>query len=231
MKKIFLAVIALFLVFTVTACNSKKDNSSALAFKEEYESLNGKENASGKVHRTLNIDSNNPYVKVTPKDIVEKINNNDTFYLYVGDPLCPWCRSVVEKSIEVAKENDIDKIYYIDIWDDEGTEILRDKYEIIDGKLTKTVDGTSEYYKLLDSFNSVLRDYTLTDSNNKTVVVGEKRIYAPNFFYIKNGKVVRMVSGKSAKQTDSRGELTDEILSDQEEQFNELFLEVCDDAC
>lgn len=231
MKKIFLAVIALFLVFTVTACNSKKDNSSALAFKEEYESLNGKENASGKVHRTLNIDSNNPYVKVTPKDIVEKINNNDTFYLYVGDPLCPWCRSVIEKSIEVAKENDIDKIYYIDIWDDEGTEILRDKYEIIDGKLTKTVDGTSEYYKLLDSFNSVLRDYTLTGSNNKTVEVGEKRIYAPNFFYIKNGKVVRMVSGKSAKQTDSRGELTDEILSEQEEQFNELFLEVCDDAC
>lgn len=231
MKKIFLAVIALFLVFTVTACNSKKDNSSALAFKEEYESLNGKENASGKVHRTLNIDSNNPYVKVTPKDIVEKINNKDTFYLYVGDPLCPWCRSVIEKSIEVAKENDIDKIYYIDIWDDEGTEILRDKYEIIDGKLTKTVDGTSEYYKLLNSFNSVLRNYTLTDSNNKTVEVGEKRIYAPNFFYIKNGKVVRMVSGKSAKQTDSRGELTDEILSEQEEQFNELFLEVCDDAC
>ena len=231
MKKIFLSILAFILVFTTTACNNKEDNSSALAFKEEYEELNGKENASGKVHRTLNIDEDNPYIKVTPQEIVEKIENGDTFYLYVGDPLCPWCRSVIEKSIEVANENGVDKIYYIDIWDDEGNEILRDKYELIDGKVTKTVDGTEEYYKLLDAFSSVLRDYTLTDSDGNTIEVGEKRIYAPNYFYVKNGKVVRMVSGKSDKQTDSRGELTDEILADEEEQFNELFLEICDEAC
>ena len=231
MKKIFLTLIAFVLVFTVTACNNKKDNSSALAFKEEYEALNGKENANGKVHRTLNISEDNPYIKVTPKEIVDKIEKGDTFYLYVGDPLCPWCRSVLEKSIEVAKENGVDKIYYIDIWDDEGTEILRDKYEFVDNKLTKTVDGTKEYYKLLEAFNSVLRDYTIVDSNNETVEVGEKRIYAPNYFFIKDGKVVRMISGKSDKQTDTREELTKEMLEDVEEQFNELFLEVCDDAC
>ena len=133
--------------------------------------------------------------------------------------------------LEVAKENEVKEIYYIDIWDDEGTEILRDKYEIIDGKLTKTLEGTKEYYKLLDAFDSVLRDYTLTDSNDNIVEVGEKRIYAPNFFFIKDGKVVRMISGKSDKQTDSREELTEEMLADEEEQFNELFLEICDDAC
>ena len=30
--------------------------------------------------------------------------------------------------------------------------------------------------------------YSLTDSNNKEVKVGEKRIYAPNFIYINEGK-------------------------------------------
>ena len=38
-----------------------------------------------------------------------------------------------EKSIEVAKEKNIEKIYYIDIWDDDGNEILRDKYILHDG--------------------------------------------------------------------------------------------------
>lgn len=228
---IFLLVVASIVTSYILLNNKKEDNKAALAFKEEYEALNGKENANGKIHRVLNISEDNPYVKVTPADIVKMLEEKKTFYLYVGDPLCPWCRSVLEKSIEVAKENEINKIYYIDIWDDEGTEILRDKYELADGKLTKTIDGTKEYYKLLDAFGSVLRDYTLTDSKGKTVEVGEKRIYAPNYFFIKNGKVAKMVSGKSDKQTDSREKLTKEMLADEEEQFSELFLGVCDDAC
>ena len=36
-------------------------------------------------------------------------NNKKAFYLYVGDSLCPWCRSVIEQSIKSAKENEIDE--------------------------------------------------------------------------------------------------------------------------
>ena len=35
-------------------------NKDAQKFKSDYESINGKENSSGKVHRTINIDENNP---------------------------------------------------------------------------------------------------------------------------------------------------------------------------
>lgn len=224
MKKSIIIIMLTLLVIGLSGCN-KNINKEALAFKEEYESINGKTNSSGKVHRILSIDKNNPYEKVSQEEIVNKLNNNETFYLYIGDPLCPWCRSVLEKSIEVAKLNKINKIYYIDIWDDEGNEILRDKYALEEGNITKTIDGTEEYKKLLNSFDSVLSNYTIEDDDKNKIEVGEKRIYAPNYFYIKDGKVVRMIKGYSDKQKDSREELTEEMLKDEEEQFKELFKE------
>ena len=216
-KKILLILLGILLL---TAC--VKDNKKALEFKEEYESLNGVVNKSGKEHRTITIDEDNPYIKTTPEEIVKMINNKETFFLYVGDSLCPWCRSVLEKSIEVAKKYNVKKIYYIEIWDDEGNEILRDKYEL-KPILTKTIEGTDSYKFLLEKFDSVLSEYTLTDTEGHKITTEEKRIYAPNYFYIKNGEVVKMVEGISEKQTDSREELTDEILKDEEEQFILLF--------
>lgn len=216
-KKILLILLGILLL---TAC--VKDNKKALEFKEEYESLNGVVNKNGKEYRTITIDEDNPYFKTTPEEIVKMINNKETFFLYVGDSLCPWCRSVLEKSIEVAKKYNVKKIYYIEIWDDEGNEILRDKYEL-KPILTKTIEGTDSYKFLLEKFDSVLSEYTLTDTEGHKITTEEKRIYAPNYFYIKNGEVVKMVEGISEKQTDSREELTDEILKDEEEQFISLF--------
>ena len=216
-KKILLMLLGILLL---TAC--VKDNKKALEFKEEYESLNGVVNKNGKEYRTITIDEDNPYIKTTPEEIVKMINNKETFFLYVGDSLCPWCRSVLEKSIEVAKKYNVKKIYYIEIWDDEGNEILRDKYEL-KPILTKTIEGTDSYKFLLEKFDSVLSEYTLTDTEGHKITTEEKRIYAPNYFYIKNGEVVKMVEGISEKQTDSREELTDEILKDEEEQFISLF--------
>ena len=226
MKKKILLILLLG-VFLITGC--KKDNKYALEFKKEYESLNGVVNKNGKEHRTITISEDNPYIKTTPEEIVKMINNKETFFLYVGDSLCPWCRSVLEKSIEVAKKYDIEKIYYIEIWDDEGNEILRDKYELIP-ILTKTIEGTEAYKVLLEKFDSVLSEYTLTDTEGHKIATEEKRIYAPNYFYVKDGNVVKMVEGISDKQTDSRGELTEEILKDEEGEFESLFIldSVCD---
>lgn len=223
MKKFIIGMMCLFILFLFTGCEVKKDNQAALDFKEEYESLNGVKNSRGVEHRTITIPEDNPYEKVDPNRIVEMIENKESFYLYVGDSLCPWCRSVLEKSIEVAKENNIEKIYYVEIWDDEGTEIFRDKYELQEGVPVQTIEGVDAYHTLLETFDKVLSDYTLKDEDGKTVEVGEKRIYAPNYFYIQNGKVVRMVEGYSSSLEDPRGELTEEVLQDEEKQFMKLF--------
>jgi thiol-disulfide isomerase/thioredoxin len=217
-KKFLLGIILLFSVFALTGCKN-----DALKFKEDYESMNGKENAMGKVHRTINISEKNPYVYVTPKELIKKIENKETFYVYFGDELCPWCRSVIEMFIKIAKENKVKKVYYVKIWDEEGNEVIRDKYEYKDGELIKSFEGTTSYKKLLEYFDSVLSNYTLTDPNGKKNDMKEKRIFAPNFFYIKDGKVQKMTEGISEKQTDSRGELTKEILEDEEKIFKEFF--------
>lgn len=217
-KKILGVLLVTFLLFSA-GCSNKK----AEEFKNEYESLNGMTNKSGKEHRTVNIDKNNPFEKVSAQDILDKIDKKETFYVYFGDKLCPWCRSVIEKAIEVANKEKIKKIYYVAIWDDEGNEILRDKYERKDGQSNKVKDGTTEYYKLLEAFDNVLNEYSYTHSDGREDTFGEKRIYAPNFIYVKDGKSVKMTEGISDKQSGARDELTEEILKDEEKLFTEFF--------
>ena len=232
-NKLLILLLVSVMAVTLTGCFKEKETKQkeGLQFKEEYEKLNGKTNKSGKAHRTISISEDNVFVEITPDKAVEMIENGDTFYLYFGSPLCPWCRSVIEKADEVSRNNGIEKIYYIDIWDEEGNEIFRDKYEIVDGELKKTINGVDSYYKMLEYFNDFLRDYEITTNAGDSMSTGEKRIYAPNFVYINKGKIARLVTGKSSLQNDSREELTDEMLKEEETIFNEFFVNACDDAC
>lgn len=227
-NKLLIIICLTISVLSFTACTKEEEQKEAkktpaILFKEDYEALNGKTNKSGKEHRTVNIDEKNPFMEVSASKILEMINNKKTFYVYFGSSLCPWCRSAIEKATEISKKMKINRIYYVDIWDEEGNEILRDKYELKDNKATKTQDGTEEYYKLLEAFKSVLSDYKLTNDKGKSVSTKEKRIYAPNYIYVKNGKAVKLVEGTSDKQKDSREELTEEMLQDEEKIFTEFF--------
>lgn len=221
-KKVFLILI-LFIGLFVTGCST--NNKDALKFKEEYEKINGdKTSYSDNKYRTLKIDKNNPYVYSSAKEILEKINNKETFYVYFGSSYCPWCRSVIEKSIESAQKNNIKKIYYVDMWNGFHNEILRDTYKLNDeNKAEKEKDGTKEYYKLLEKFDNLLEDYTLTTDDGEEVKVGEKRIFAPDFIYVENGVAKKITSAISEKQKDADAKLTQEILKDEENAFNDFF--------
>ncbi len=224
MKKKVILILIVLGVFGLTGCSFKEESSDALKFKEEYESLNGTSNSSGLEYRSVTISEDNPYVYKDAEKIVQMIENGETFYLYVGDKQCPWCRSVIEKSIEVAKEYDIKTIYYVNIWDDEHNEILRDVYKLdSDNNPYLVSEGIDAYYKLLSYLDSVLSEYTLTTEDGEKVDVLEKRLYAPNYIYIENGTPIKLVEGISELQTNSREELTESILEDEAKQFEELF--------
>ena len=105
-KKVSLLLIVFIMLISFTGC--KKND--ALLFKEDYESINDKESKSGKKHRSVTIDENNPFVISSAKEVVEKINNKDSFYVYFGSKICPWCRSVIEKAIETFTEENRTKI-------------------------------------------------------------------------------------------------------------------------
>ena len=82
----YLIYLLLIISLVLTGCTSK----DAVTFKKDYESLNGKENANGKIHREVSIPKNNPIIISSAKEIVSMIENKETFYVYFGDSLCPW---------------------------------------------------------------------------------------------------------------------------------------------
>ena len=218
MRKTISILLIIMITITITGCTTSKKQTDSEKFKEEYEKENGKKSKSGNVNRTVSISEDNPFVYSTAEEISEKIDNKETFIVYFGFSTCPWCRSIIEELIRCAKDSNVDKIYYVDVLD------IRDKKEINDaGEIETTKKGTKGYMKLIEKMSDVLSEYTTTDENDEEVLLGEKRIYAPNYFYIENGKVKKMIEGISESQKDPYEELTDEILDDEEEQFEDFF--------
>ena len=194
-------------------CGCGKD-SDAIKFKEEYESLNGTTSKSGKVVREIIIDKDNPIIYKSAYEIVEMIENKETFVVYFGFPNCPWCRSVLPTLFDVAKDLKLDKIYYVDVLEIRDTLELNDKNELV----TKT-KGTDAYYKLLEYLDSVLSDYSMTDKDGKKIDTHEKRIYAPNVVGIVNGDAIELTTGISSLQTDGYMDLTEEMINETYNKF------------
>lgn len=211
MKKIEIIVIALISLFLLTGCVDK--TSDAYEFKTEYESINNKDNGHGKKYRKLNISNDNPFVYSTIEDILDKVNNKETFIVYFGFKECPWCRSIIEELIHAAKDNKVDKIYYVDVLN------IRDVKEVDDnGNITTTKEGNSAYMELIEKFSNVLSDYNLNDT-----YMGEKRIYAPNIIAVSNGEAIQMEEGISEELTDPYSKLTEKMKKYTYNKFKCLF--------
>lgn len=233
MKKGLFLVFLLMGVISLSVYDMKVKNiNDSLKFKEEYEGFNGEKNDYFE-YRNLSITEKNPIIYSSAEEIVQKIENNETFIVYFGDPECPWCRSVIEQAINSANENGISKIYYVRIWNGFHNEILRDVYELDKESPVLKVKGTVSYYKLLKYFDKLLQDYTLTNKDNKAIQVNEKRIFAPSFIYVKDGNPLQLVDGISKKQESYNSTLTEEILSEEKEIFDKFYqnTKACSNNC
>lgn len=215
MKKIEIIVIALISLFLLTGCVDK--NSDAYKFKEEYESINNKDNGHGNKYRELSIPNDNPFIYQTPEELLERVNNNESFVVYFGFKECPWCRSILEQLIKSAKDKNVETIYYVDVKE------IRDVKEIDDnGNITTTKEGNAAYMELVEKFSNVLSDYTLTKDDQK-ISTGEKRIYAPNIIAVSKGKAIQMEEGLPEDFTDPYSKLTDKVKKYTYNQFKCLF--------
>lgn len=230
-KKIFVILLVVVTMLSFTGCsnknnNAKKNNSTndAARFKKEYESLNGKENENGKKYRELSISDNNPFIYKSARDIVKMIDNKETFVVYFGFETCPWCRSIIETLISSAKDNEIDKIYYVNVKN------IRDELEVKNGKAVTKIKGMDAYYDLLDRLDNVLKKYELTvkdeDDKEKTIETGEKRIYAPNIVVVVDGKAVKLTTGISEELKDPYDKLTDEMKEESYKQIDKVLKEI-----
>ena len=92
--KLIATLSILFSIFLFTSC--KKSNKTIV---EDYPQ----------------VDETHIYVKIDVKELKNKINNQETFFLVMGFPKCSWCQNLMGPLNDVAKEENIEVIYYLDI--------------------------------------------------------------------------------------------------------------------
>lgn len=217
-KKLYILLVIVLLIgafFIYYKVNVIDKNTDAYKFKVEYESLNNKESYKNNKYRELNIDKDNMIKYSSAKEVLDKINNNESFIVYFGFAKCPWCRSMIENLLSLAKQNN-EVIYYVDVLE------IRDTLEVKDDKVVVSKKGDTNYMKLLEKLDNVLDDYSLEVDDVK-YETNEKRIYAPNVVAIINGKAVKKVEGVSEKLTNPYGKITDEMNKDSIDQLNCIF--------
>lgn len=222
---LILTVLVVFVVL-VFVLLVKTNSNDALKFKKEYESLNGTiRKSDGEKYNSIIIDKDNPIKYIDCEkalDVIEKENA----IIYVGAEWCPWCRNAVPVLFEVAKDFGVDTIYYLNL-DDE-----KSQYEVKDGKLVKTTNGSKSYYKLLDKLENRLSDYTLKDDKGNVLNTNEKRIYMPYVIGVKDGKVVKDKVGtisleeEQTKYSEFTKAQHDELKSVYSELFSSVFPKV-----
>ncbi len=96
--------------------------------------------------------------------------------------------------------------------------------------------NTDDYKVLLSLFDNVLDVYEslkYTDEKGKEMIVpvNEKRIYAPNYISILNGKPQLKIDGTSSLQSDGYQEINEEMKQDMKDQFQTLFDSIQTKAC
>lgn len=163
-----------------------------LRFKEEYEALNGQENAAG-THtlQTITIPEFNLIRYATPEEILE-IAESGTGLIYFGFPQCPWCRQMTPLLIDVALDMGVDVIHYLDLLNPTS---IRTTWELQDGIPVMTNPGHARYQDLLVAFSSILEPlplnpFHLTDADGNRVNTEELRIFVPTVVAIRNGEIV-----------------------------------------
>lgn len=142
MKRYNKILLLLILLIPLTLCSCKKKDT----IMENYPSITDKKHV---------------IVELSPKELIEKISNQESFIVTLGFEACPWCQALMPEYNEVAKSEGLKEVYYVDIKD------MRDNVESSD----------RIYYLALYSYF------------NEIVDIEKDRINAPTMLAIKNGKL------------------------------------------
>lgn len=219
-NKIYLIIILVCAALVIGLCvyaivnHEKAYSTDAERFKYEYESLNGKiDGSNNKDFMEIKIDEENPIIYKTGKEIVDIMKNEEAL-IYFGFNTCPWCRNAVPVLLDAAKELNVSKIYYVDIFD------IRDSYEFSGNIIPdQTKKGTDAYYEILDILDESLEEYFVKDTQGNMYDTGVKRLYAPTVVAISHGTVKGIHESTLESQTDPYTALSDE----QKEELKEIY--------
>lgn len=199
--------------------NNKTENSDAIKFKEEYESLNNQDNGYGGKYLSIEINEDNVIKYATFDEIIDLIDNGKGV-IYFGFPECPWCRNAIPSLIEAADSTGIDTIYYFNAVDIRDQKVLDANGEIVTKK-----EGTKEYKQLLKKLDKYLSVYN--GLNDDSI----KRLYFPTVFFIKDGVVIGNHEGTVDSQKDASKALNEKQKLELKTIYEEYMMDVLDSSC
>lgn len=181
-----LILIALVVGIILIFLNSEKVNDAEL-FASEYKQ----------------VDEDNVFVYKDAKEII-RILENGTGVVYLGFPECKWCQAYVPYLDEVAKENNIDTIYYFNIRED------REK-------------NTSDYKKIVE----LTSEFLGYDDE------GEKRVFVPDVYVVLDGEILSHNNETSMITEDILpiDYWTDEKLDNLRQTLDEMFEPLASRSC
>lgn len=215
---LMLVLLSILFIKNLDAGMSQEENSDALKFKQEYESLNEVRNGE-KEYTSITIPDDNPMIYSSYEDI-EKIITNGTGVIYFGFPKCPWCRNAVPVLIDAAKEVGLDKIYYFN-----ALEIRDIKSLDQDGNIITEKEGTEEYKKLVELLYDHLEVYE--GLNDDTI----KRLYFPTVVFVEDGKVLGIHISTVESQTDPNTSLTNSEYTELKNIYSSYMLKMMGIIC
>lgn len=198
---------------------TKDCSCDATRFKEEYETLNGKDNGHGGNHLEISIAKDNPmeYVDYTR---IKQLLTNGTGVIYFGFPECPWCRNLIPTLIDTANEMNVKNILYFNNKAERDIKSLDESGNII----TKT-EGSDDYYELLELMEGHTSVY---DGLNDESI---KRLYFPTVVFVKDGEIVGFHEGTVDSQEDASvyvdAEQQKELKKILKENFEKLYPQAC----
>lgn len=217
-----LIILAIMIVGLISLIDEEtKENTDALKFKEEYELLNGKYYEESDITlSTLEIPKENPIKYLTDEELIAKLTEG-TNIIYFGFPECVWCRRLVPVLLEFAQKNKIETIYYYNFSN------LRKAYE----------ENTDESkIKLYEKIIDILKDNITITYEEGTAHAGEKRLSAPDVYFVKDGTIVghnyKLVESYTNYQEELTNEQKEELIQIYKSYYDKMFVNVCiEEAC
>lgn len=175
-----------------------------VVFREQLFKVNDNITDSERFYTEYNgVSVDNVYKYTTAKEAIE-LFKADSAVIFFGFKECKWCQSYAPLLDEYAKENGVETIYYVDIKESRANK-------------------TEEYTELI----KLLKSYLHEDAD------GNKRIYVPDVYFVKDGEIVGHNNDTSIEQgADTKG-YYEEHGEELKEKINALFDKIettCDDS-
>jgi hypothetical protein len=144
---------------------------------KKFEHINSDQKAIDKFVSDYTLMEENHVFEIINIDESINIINNKTGIIFFCNPGSNWCQHYAKILDDIAVQNEIEKIYYVDIKDDRSI-------------------NSNKYRKLVTK----LQDYLDTDDT------GNKRLSMPNLTFVKNGEIIANDNRTSLVSSDTTPE-------------------------